>query len=110
MTPFVEDVSRWAVIVFYLVAFGMCTVAAIHTRLWARRVSTLALGTATIYWLWFYLFRANADLSTAPRLVLDSRVGQYIVATAIFIAALLIRRSDKEGVAIVMSRQNGETH
>ena len=98
MTPFVEDLTRWSVILFYGVAFGMSVVAFFYTRLAARRVSTIALALIAAYWLWFYLIRANPSLSIASDIVLWSRVGHYVTACGIFTAALMVRRADIYGI------------
>ena len=104
MTPLIEDISRHAVQVFYLAAFGMAFAAHWHTRLWARKISTLAIMLASGGWLWFYTLMANSDLSTAPTLVLWSRIFGYNTATMLFIMAFVIRRADKYGIDLALSR------
>lgn len=104
MTPLIEDISRVAVIVFYAVAFFMALNAHWHTRLWARRASTAAMMIASGAWLFFYLVLANDDLTIAPTIVLESRVAHYVTATALFVMAYLIRKADREGIDIMLSR------
>lgn len=105
MTPFVEDLSRYAVQVFYLAAFAMGLVAHWHTRLWARKASTVAIMVAAAGWLYFYTFLANADLSTASTLVLWARIFHYNTATMLFIMAFVIRRADRYGINLALARR-----
>lgn len=106
MTPLVEDVSRYAVLIFYSAAFIMALVAFLHTRLWARKTSTVAMMSAAAGWLYFYTFIANTDLSTAPTIVLWSRIAGYNTATMLFLMGLVIWRADKYGIAVALSRNH----
>lgn len=108
MTPLIEDVSRHAVQAFYLAAFVMGLIAHWHTRLWARKASTVAIMVAAAGWLYFYTYVANAELSTAPDIVLQSRIFHYNTATMLFIAAFLMRRADRYGVGVALSRGQHE--
>lgn len=106
MTPFVEGLTQAAVITFYAAAFAVGLIAHWHTRLWARKLSTVGIMAASAGWLYFYLVIANATLSTAPMVVLWSRVFHYNNATWLFIMALVIRRADRYGIELALSREH----
>ena len=105
MTPLLEGVTQFAAIAFYAAALIMGLVAFHGSRLWARRISTVAIMVTAAGWLTFYLFVVALDFTgTQQAEVLWSRVFHYNTATWLFIMALVIRRSEKYGVEIAMSR------
>ena len=106
MTPLIEGVSQIAVVAFYVAAAMMIIVALWHTRMWARRVSLVAMLIATIGWLMFYLFVSNLSWAEAPMPVLWSRIAGYNTAVAFFICAYVIRRADKYGINLALSREH----
>ena len=97
MTPFVETVSRCAVIGFYAATFAMALWAHWNTRIWARKLATVGMMAIAAGWLAFYL--ANSHNASTSSVVLWSRVFHYNTATWLFIMAFVIRRSDKYGLA-----------
>ena len=108
MTPVVEGVTHIAAIVFYLAAFGMGIAAHYRARLWARKVSTVGIMCVAVGWLIFYLFVANLDFAEVHMSVLWSRIFHYNTATWLFIMAFVIRRSEKYGVELALSREPRE--
>jgi uncharacterized membrane protein len=104
MTPIIEGLTHIAAIVFYTAALIMGLVAFHGSRLWARRISTIGIMLIAAGWLYFYIAISNTTFTEAPTAVLWSRVFHYNTATWLFIMALVIRRSDRFGVNLALSR------
>jgi|SRR5210317_255916 len=100
MNSVLEHVTHISVWGFYMAALIMGIVAHRNARLWARRVSTVAIIASAVFWLFFYTFIVEIwDMGTDVHTsVLWSRVGHYITATALFTMAYVIRRSEKFGL------------
>jgi hypothetical protein len=107
MTATIEGVTHIAAIVFYVCAFGMALIAHYNARLWARKISTVGIMLIAAGWLIFYIFISNLTFADVHMSVLWSRVFHYNTATWLFIMAFVIRRSEKYGVELALSR---ETH
>lgn len=108
MTPAIEGITHIAVIVFYVAALGMAVNANWKARLWARRISSLGIICVAAGWLIFYLLIADLVFTEKPDVVLWSRVFHYNTATWLFIMAFVIRRSERYGVDMALSRGGDE--
>ena len=101
MSSFLEHVTHISVLAFYIAAFVMALIAHLKSRLWARRVSTVAMMCAAGFWIFFYIFIVEVwQIGDTPvhTSVLWSRIGHYITATGLFTMAFVIRRSEKYGL------------
>jgi hypothetical protein len=104
MTPIIEGLTHIAAIVFYTAALIMGLIAFHRARLWARRTSTVGIMLVAAGWLIFYLAVTNLDFTEVHTSVLWSRVFHYNTATWLFIMAFVIRRSERYGVELALSR------
>ena len=90
-----EVATRVAVIVGYSTAIitGYC--AWRQTRIWARRVSAVAIILGSVYWIGFYGYLLDADFSVVGPQVVWSRIGHYLMAACLITMALGIGRAEK---------------
>ncbi len=100
MSSLLEHVTHISVLAFYIATFVMALIAHRASRLWARRISTVAIMVAAGFWIFFYtiivdLLHVGDGVHTS---VLWSRVGHYITSTSLFVMAFVIRRSEKYGL------------
>jgi len=102
MSSLLEHLTHISVLLFYIAAFIMAAIAHRKSKLWARRVSTVAMMCTAAFWIFFYIFVVEIwDLSIdgVHTSVLWSRIGHYITATGLFVMAFVIRRSEKYGLS-----------
>ncbi len=97
-----EFVTHIAVLVFYLAALGMGVYAHYRTRLWARKVSTIAIVASAVGWVLFYSVFTNplTVAGSIPDTVLWSRAFHYVSASGLFLMAFIIARADRYGLHV----------
>ena len=100
MTPVAEHLTHVSVLLFYIAALVMGILAHRNAKLWARRVSAVAIICAAAFWIFFYTMVVEIwdTGNVVHSSVLWSRIGHYITATSLFTMAFVIRRSEKYGL------------
>jgi len=89
-----EILTRSAVIVGYSLAIITSYLAWRQTRIWARRLSAIAIMVGSAFWIAFYGYLLDADFSLAGPQVIWSRIGHYLMAACLVTMALSIGRAE----------------
>lgn len=101
-----EVITQAAVLAFYLAAAVMALIAHSSARLWARRFSAIGLFIISAGWIVFYVVVVDPSLTSRAvhSSVLWSRVMHLVTATVLFVVAFVLRRSERYGVDLALSR------
>lgn len=97
-----ENVTKLAVIVGYTVVIAAAADALLHSSMWSRRVSSVAILIIGVIWFAFYIWlfvTRHHTVATTP--ILLSRVAHYITAATLVTMASMIARSERYGMKLM---------